>query len=229
MSQKVGAVILAAGFSSRMADFKPLLPLDGTSLLGFVARTLRRSGLTDILAVAGHRAGEVQAEAARLSLYCAFNPDFSQGMFSSVLVGMNALPQGLDAVLVLPVDIPLVRPRTIRELCGRAGQCPVCYPTFQGKRGHPPLIDAGLLPDIAAWPGDNGLAGALRAVEQRLGAQEAAVADENILFDLDTPEDYRQARLRLEAPSGCITKICAGSGLESGYNSGLILRGDSHD
>jgi len=135
---------------------------------------------------------------------CVVNRDFEQGMFSSVVCGLKSLPPAIDAVVALPVDIPLVRSRTIRALLGRFGDAPVLYPTFMGERGHPPVFSAGCVSFITAWQGEGGLRGALEALEARLGAEELPVADANILFDLDTPEDYREAlrrARRLGSPS----------------------------
>lgn len=197
MSPRVAALVPAAGFSSRMGGFKPLLPLSGSTVLGCVTRSLRLAGVEDIVAVAGHNALDVLAEAARLSIGCVVNREYEQGMFSSVLAGIDALPQGVDAVLFLPVDIPLVRPQSIRAVTARFGDAPILYPCFRGQRGHPPLIAASCLPFVKAWNGDNGLRGALETLEARLEAQDVPVADANVLFDLDTQEDYREAMRRV--------------------------------
>jgi putative nucleotidyltransferase with HDIG domain len=197
MTVRIGALVLAAGLSSRMDGFKPLMPLRDSTVLGWVTRTLRKAGVEDILVVAGHKAGEVYAEAARLSINCVINRDFEQGMFSSVLTGIASLPPDIDALLVLPVDIPLVRFQTIRALAERFEDLPVLYPTFLGERGHPPIIASQCLPYILAWSGDGGLRGALQDMEKILGADELPVADANILFDLDTPMDYREALRRI--------------------------------
>ena len=196
MTVRIAALVPAAGFSSRMDGFKPLMPLRNSTVLGWVTRTLRSAGVEDILVIAGHKADEVYAESARLSINCVVNRDFGQGMFSSVLAGIRALPPDIDAVLVLPVDIPLVRFQTIRALVERFGDRPVLYPTFHGERGHPPLISANCLPYVSSWRGDCGLRGALQDLEKLLGADELPVADANILFDLDTPKDYREALRR---------------------------------
>lgn len=194
---RVAALVPAAGLSSRMnGSFKPLLPLRESTVLGCVTRTLREAGVEDILAVAGHKAREVLAESARLSIGCVVNRDFEQGMFSSVLTGIKALPGVFDVLLVLPVDIPLVRPQTIRALLERFGNTPLLFPVFLGERGHPPLIGAGCLSFVSSWTGEGGLRGALEALERITGAEELSVADANILFDMDTPEAYRETLRR---------------------------------
>ncbi|NVN93629.1 MAG: NTP transferase domain-containing protein, partial [Desulfuromonadales bacterium] len=111
-------------------------------------------------------------------------------MFSSVTAGARTVGSDLDAFFMLPVDIPLVRPHTIRCLLEsyERDTADVLYPTFRGLRGHPPLIAAQLAGHITAWNGSDGLRGALAQWEA--GARDLGVADEHILNDMDTPESY---------------------------------------
>ena len=194
---RVAALVLAAGLSSRMDGFKPLLPLMQSTVLGHGIRTLREAGIDDILVVAGHNAREVLAESARLRVECVVNRDYAQGMFSSVLAGLAVLGRRCGALLVMPVDIPLVLPQTIKTLLGCVGQAQILYPTFSGERGHPPVIASGCVPFIESWQGQGGLRAALEGLEHLVDVQEIPVADSNIVFDLDTPEDYRQALRRV--------------------------------
>jgi CTP:molybdopterin cytidylyltransferase MocA len=199
----VWAIILAAGFSSRMGRHKPLLPLGGFTLLERAARLFRSAGVENVLAVAGHRRGETRAEASRLGLACKENPTPEAGMFSSVLAGLRALPAEARAFFLLPVDIPLVRPGTVRALLAARNEAPerepgVVYPVHGGERGHPPLIDAGLVPAILRHAARGG-AGGLRPVLEAAPALDVPVGDPGILLDMDTPEAY--ARLAAMADS----------------------------
>jgi CTP:molybdopterin cytidylyltransferase MocA len=207
---RLAAVILAAGQSSRLGEFKPLAVLDaqgGETLLARAAELFREAGVKDIVAVAGHHASKTMAEAARLGIEAVTNETYADGMFSSVLAGLRALaprcggnspPERIAGILILPVDIPLVRPHTLRLLRERAAstQAAVLHPVFNGKRGHPPLIAGRFVPEILAWDGTSGLRGALLALEERHGAAEVPVADENIHFDVDTQADLDEARRR---------------------------------
>lgn len=217
---RFAAVILAAGMSTRLGAHKPLAELAGQSLLERAAGLFRDAGAAEILVVAGHRAAETCAEAARLAaqglpVRCVVNQRHAEGMFSSVLAGLAALPPsgdaGPDAVFVLPVDIPLVRAHTLRLLLERFAHAPaearpaVLHPVFAGRRGHPPLMDARRAGEIAAYTGQDGLAGALAELEARHGALDVPVADRNIHFDVDAPDDLaeaqrRAARLDIPAP-----------------------------
>ena len=119
-------------------------------------------------------------------------------MFSSVTAGVATLGSEVDSFFVLPVDVPLVRPATIRRLLRFywQEQGEVFYPRFLGKRGHPPLISSRHAREIAGWQGEGGLKAALAQWEP--AALDVDVADENILLDMDTPEDYRLLREKVE-------------------------------
>jgi CTP:molybdopterin cytidylyltransferase MocA len=204
---RFSAVILAAGASSRLGEHKPLARIGGQSLLERAARLFAAAGAADILAVAGCRAAETRAEAARLAasdlvLRCVDNPRHAEGMFTSVQAGLAALPPDVEAFFVLPVDIPLVRPHTLRLLLDRfasgEGAPAVLHPIFLGRRGHPPLIAARWAADLAAHSGADGLSGALAALEVRRGAADVFVADAGIHCDADTPEALAAARARAQ-------------------------------
>lgn len=200
----VAAVILAGGLSSRMqGPLKPLLPLAGSTPLARLAATFRAAGLDDILVVGGHRQADIAAEAAGLGLGFAANPDYASGMFSSVRAGLAAVRPDAARVLITPADVPLFRPATVARLLARAGRrgaADVLYPTFAGERGHPPCLDARLIPPILAHAGPGGLR---QALEPYL-FEEVPVADACILADMDTPEDYAALTAlarRLDVPS----------------------------
>ena len=192
----IAAIVLTAGLSERMGRFKPLLPLGRQRVVERVVRLFKDAGLEDLLVVVGQRAPEVRQAVAPLQVHCVENPGFRAGMFSSVQAGIRALPPRCRAFFVHPVDIPLVRSTTVEHLVGAFDNAPaaVVYPTFDGRRGHPPLIDAGLAPRILKWSGIGGLQGFLQGCEG--DSVELAVADEAIMMDLDTPEDYRRMLAR---------------------------------
>lgn len=190
-------LVLAAGLSSRMKQFKPLLPLGNQSVLERVVGLLRQAGAAPVLVVLGHRARELKPMARSLGATPVLNPDYEQGMFSSLRAGLAALPADCPAFFLLPVDIPLVRSHTLSRLRAAwdQGRGPVLHPTFQGKWGHPPLIAAKLAQAIMAYEGPGGLRGFW---DQRPElAQEVAVADRFILRDQDHPQDYDALKAEL--------------------------------
>lgn len=189
-----GAVILAAGLSSRMGDFKPLMDLAGHTVLARCVGTFRDAGIMDVVVVTGHCASVVQVEVERLGVSAIHNPVYEQGMFSSVRVAVSSL-SGLDALFLLPVDIPLIRSATITALAD-AYDGRVAYPCFTGERGHPPLIPAGLIPKILGHDGQGGL----NSLLETCPSLDVEVWDQGILMDADTMADFsalerRAARL----------------------------------
>ncbi|GAB7024046.1 DVU_1551 family NTP transferase [Salidesulfovibrio brasiliensis] len=188
----LAAIIPAAGLSSRMGRFKPLLPLGGGTVLsrciGAFAGTVEKR-----IVVTGKRADEVAAEAVSAGAMAVHNPAFEEGMFSSIQTGVRALDDSVRAFFVLPADIPLVRPETAGRIAGAFWEAtpPVLYPVFAGKRGHPPLVSRELIPEILAHDGTGGL----RAVLERhdSGALDLDVADFGTTHDLDYPQDYELA------------------------------------
>jgi molybdenum cofactor cytidylyltransferase len=186
----ISAVVLTAGLSERMGRFKPLLPLGTSRTIERVVNFFQAAGVDDILVVTGHRADDVRQAIESLNVRCVDNPGYRQGMFTSVLAGIQALPERCRGFFIHPADIPLVRPQTVRRLMAAFEETAtaIVYPTFNGRRGHPTLIQSRLGPEIMAWHG----VGGLRALLQRheTDSLELPVADEAVLWDLDTPGDY---------------------------------------
>lgn len=202
MAPHLSAVILAAGFSSRMRGLKPLLPLGSTTVLDHCVQLFQEGGINDVVVVTGHRTAEISGLARCCGARPVYNPDFAAGMFTSIQTGMRALSPRSRGFFLLPVDIPLVRPATIKLLTKAfAATSPlIAYPIFAGKRGHPPLIATELVPDlIVQHHPEGGLRSLLAAIEAHHPAQvrNVAVADAHILFDMDTPDDYMIGSQRL--------------------------------
>jgi broad specificity phosphatase PhoE/CTP:molybdopterin cytidylyltransferase MocA len=187
--QKITALITAAGYSSRVGDFKPVLPLGQSTVIEEAIGRFRLAGIDDVRVVIGHRAGEIVPVLDRMGVRKIFNPDYARGMFSSVLAGLKSLEQGIDAFFLLPADIPLVKPATISALARvySGGGATIVYPRFEGLRGHPPLISRDF---IANLPDD--YVGGLRAFLSRHEEQavDVDVIDQSILMDCDTKVDY---------------------------------------
>ena len=189
------ALILAAGFSSRMAPhFKPLLELPfpggpATALARLCA--LYRSEGVEPLVVGGHRFEETKEAAQACEARFALNPKPEQGMLSSVKAGLCALPEDCTAFFVHPVDVPLVRRMTIRLVLEATKQshAKIFIPSFQGKAGHPPLIRGELRQILLEKDSADGLRGLLREYGGK--AQTVATADSFILKDMDNAEAYR--------------------------------------
>lgn len=186
----VAGLVLAAGYSSRMEKFKPLLSLGGRLVIQRVIETLRQGGIEDVTVVVGHRASDIVPIIEELGAKTVLNPDFASGMYSSVKAGIGAIADRCDGCLLLPVDVPLVRPATIERLLHTQANSrpPVLYPVFRNRRGHPPYISSRLFPEILSSDGTGGLCSIL--ARHAAEAAKVAVYDEGVHWDMDTPADY---------------------------------------
>lgn len=188
---RIAAIILAAGCSSRMGTLKPILKLGKQTILKRAISLFQDFGIADVIVVVGHRANELISQVENCRARAITNEQFERGMFSSVQAGVKALSPDSHAFFVLPVDIPLVHPRTIKDLLEayRSGNSQIVFPAFLGKRGHPPLMSARYRNEILSYCGDEGLRGFFGKHNRH--SERVEVADEMILFDLDTPADYK--------------------------------------
>jgi putative nucleotidyltransferase with HDIG domain len=204
----ITAIIPAAGLSSRMKAFKPLLPLGNTTLLASSIRLFQHCGIRDIRVITGHRAENIDPLVHAMGAVPMHNPDFMEGMFSSVLTGIRQLQPECEAFFMLPADIPMVRPHTVKEILRayQNGKGKIIYPFFEGQCGHPPLISCEYVPDILAWNRDGGLQACLKQFEG--SSYNTMVCDEAIHMDADTPEDYQNLLKKSRTPDIPSTKEC---------------------
>ncbi len=174
--------------------------------------------------------------ATRAGARIIHNPEFASGMYSSIRIGVRHITKQSDGFFLLPVDIPLVRTGTIRLLtrsfsAGNSNKIKIVYPTFTGKRGHPPLISGTLISTILKKKqAKGGLRSLLAQVEKKQPKKvtEVEVPDGNILFDMDTPEEYttglsRFCRLNYPTREECATILQLHPMPERGWAHGRLV------
>lgn len=184
---RFGVLITAAGMSSRMGQFKPMLSIGSISVAQRVVATFRQAGADRIVMVTGYNAVVLERHLAGNGVVFLRNENYATThMFDSVKIGLNYLRDKCDAVLLTPVDIPLFTAGTVLALMesGAKLACPEC----DGQTGHPILIHGDLIDSILADTGEQGLRGALERCGEPM--QHIPVADQGTLHDADTPEDY---------------------------------------
>jgi CTP:molybdopterin cytidylyltransferase MocA len=186
-SPPVVAVVPAAGQSSRFGSMKLLAGVDGDVLLNRTIRSLLDGGCARVIVVISPSAALTPATLLRdPRVVTVVNPDPSRGMFSSIQVGLAATNGG--AVLVLPADMPFVRPVTVSAVVEAARvQKRVVVPVHDGRRGHPLAIPDAIARDLCADDPRSNLKAALIARAQR--PLELQVDDRGILRDVDVPAD----------------------------------------
>jgi len=187
---RIGALLLAAGQSRRMGGPNKLLAeVDGTPMVAHVARRLLASRARPIIAVLGNQAEAVDAALGKLPVERVRNPEFANGLSTSLKRGVVALPPDLDGALVCLGDMPLISGRHLDRLIaafnpleGRA----IIVPIRGGKRGNPVLWSKRFFPEMAELAGDVG-AKHLIGEHAELVA-EVEMGDDAIFVDIDTPE-----------------------------------------
>lgn len=191
-NNKIASVIISAGYSSRMKSFKPFLKFGETTTIEKVVDTHMRAGIKDIYVVVGHRGAEVIEKLKYIRVTCVLNENYSEGMFSSIQKGVEALDESIDAFFMQPVDIPLIKEHTLEVLISEylRSEKGIVYPTFCKQKGHPPLIDCKYNEIIRSSDREGGLKRLLAGFESDV--LYVPVSDEAILRDMDTQEDYEK-------------------------------------
>ena len=189
-SLRVTAVVPAAGSAERFGGRKLLTPVDGEPLLDRTIRSLLDGGAAEVIVVVGKDArAELERDVNSLldpRVRPIENPDPTRGMFSSIQEGV-AQARG-DALLVLPGDMPFVRPETVRAVIAAYERTTgIVSPRYNGKRGHPVALPLSLRDDIAATDPRSNLHEVIkRHSEMRT---DLDVDDKGVLRDVDTQAD----------------------------------------
>lgn len=179
-----------------MGRDKALLPIPGgTWFLSRLVSTFMAGGCSEVVAVVGAAEEAVRAAIARdrLPIHLLRNPDPSRGQLSSLHVALDWLAKRTPRALVMaPVDLPLIAPATVREVIEawlRSG-LPIVRPSRGKRHGHPVLFDARVFPELRAADVSTGARAVVRAHAAELCDVE--IDDPGAYDDIDTPEDYRR-------------------------------------
>ena len=194
---QVSAVVLAAGRSARMGEVKQLLRLGDATVLELTIKNLRGTDLHEIVLVLGFAAEEIlrQLPAEILDgLKVVRNPDFEQGMASSLCEGLRAVSSESDAALIVLADQPFVRSETISRIAEiyRDSEAEIVIPFHKGQRGNPVLLSRSLFGEALMLEGDTGFRSIFSKHVDQIAHLE--VDDEGVLLDIDSPGDYERLR-----------------------------------
>ena len=187
---KIGALVLAAGQSRRMGALNKLLvEVDGEPMVRRVVDAALASRADPVVVVTGHEAERIKGALAGRDVVMIHNPDFAEGMSSSLKTGIAALDPALDGVVVCLGDMPRTNAALIDSLVaafnpleGRA----IGVPTYRGKRGNPVLWSARFFDEINGLAGD---VGARHLIGDHADVvYEVESPDHSVTVDVDTPE-----------------------------------------
>lgn len=195
---KIAALILAAGSSRRMGpENKLLADIDGKPLIHRVVEAVAKAKVSTLTIVTGHQAEKVSDALSSQTAKFVHNPDYKDGLATSLNVGIEALPDDIDGVVVCLGDMPLVTPENIDALIdafdpveGRA----ICIPVFGRKRGNPVLWAKSYLSEMSNIAGDVGARHLLEEHADQIC--EVMVDKDGVLYDIDTPERLAEFKNR---------------------------------
>jgi molybdenum cofactor cytidylyltransferase len=186
---RIACIVLAAGRSTRMGTNKLLADLQGKPIVRHTVDAALGSQARPVLVVTGHQAAEVRAALAGLDLTFVANPDFAQGLSTSLKAGIRATPNGCPGALVLLGDMPRIAPRHLDAMIAAfmAEPAPaIVVPVHQGRRGNPVLWPATLFSEMLTLDGDTGARSLLVRHARQL--REVDLGTDAIFMDIDTPE-----------------------------------------
>jgi len=188
----VAIILLAAGKSERMGQNKLLLPFGEQLVIQRTLDNLMASRAQKIIVVLGSKAAEIGDAIASRDVVAVFNPDYAQGMNTSLATGLNVIEKHVKYVLVALGDQPLIKTQTYDVLIA-ASQNPskgMLVPTYKGLRGNPILVSTRYRDDLLNQSGDIGGRELLRTYPDDV--LEVPVKDEGIIINLNTKAEYEK-------------------------------------
>ena len=198
---RIAAVVLAAGLSARMGSNKLMQEWRGKPLLRWVVEAALQSQARPVVVVTGNEPSKIEAALKGLDVVFAHNPDYRDGLSTSLKAGTAAAPATADGALVLLGDMPEIDAALIDRMIAAfspADGRSICVAMHEHKRGNPVLLAKEFFPDIAKLAGDIGAKPLLAANEDVVCEIEAGDA---ALRDIDTPEALQALRAGSEAPA----------------------------
>jgi len=198
--QRIAAVLLAAGRSTRMGGPNKLLAeIGGRPLVRIAAEQALASRARPVIVVTGHQRDKVEAALKGLDIRTVHNPNFAEGLSTSVKTGLAAVPETTDGAVVCLADMPQVTAPLIDKLVAAFDPergALVVIPTIDGKRGNPVVWARRFFPELMGLDGDVGARHLIGRYPEAVA--EVPLTDTAALVDVDTPEAFDRVKAELE-------------------------------
>jgi molybdenum cofactor cytidylyltransferase len=194
----ISAILLAAGESNRMGQPKQLMPFGQITIVERTIDNLLNSALSETIVVLGYKDEEIRKTIAGKPIKIAMNPDYQQGMSTSIIAGLKQVDKRARAVLIALSDQPFVDSQTINSLVEAfiANKRGIIIPVYQGRRGNPVIFAIKYKGELLNLKGDVG--GREIITLHPDDVLEVAVNCEGVLLDIDTMENYTPITLNPE-------------------------------
>lgn len=194
----ISAIVIAAGESKRMGRTKQLLPWKGKILLQHVLDSLLISDVNRVILVLGCDAERILEQINTRNIKVVINPDYPQGMITSIQHGLAALAEEVEAFFIVLGDQPGISPqiynRLIQEFRRAYPSKKILLPTYQGRKGHPALFSVDYREEGSRIKGDVGFRQIVLNHPQDV--MEIEMGTDSVLHDIDTPEDYENLLIK---------------------------------
>ena len=194
MEEKITGILLAAGLSTRMGTPKQLLPFGNSTMIETVIDNLLQSKLGEVIVIIGHQADLIRSTIKSEPIQIVFNPNFYDGMLSSVQCGIRSVSKSSSAFAITLVDQPLITPDLIDIVitAHHENNYGITIPRFNGQRGHPAIFDRQYTEEILELDQHSG--GVRSILQTHTDDIYYIQVDSNrILQDIDEKEDYKRA------------------------------------
>jgi molybdenum cofactor cytidylyltransferase len=198
--RRIAAVVLAAGRSTRMGAINKLIAeIGGKPLVRIAAEQALASRAAPVIVVTGHQHERVEAALAGLPVRFVHNPDYGDGLGTSLKAGITAVPEDADGAIVCLGDMPQVDATLIDRLLAAFDPergALVVVPSIEGRRGNPVVWSRRFFPDLMTVSGDVGARHLIASYAEAV--VEVPVAGEAALTDVDTPESFSAVKAEIE-------------------------------
>ncbi|HKF57318.1 MAG TPA: nucleotidyltransferase family protein [Blastocatellia bacterium] len=195
IKEMISAIVPAAGMSTRMgSQNKLLLPINGKTLIERTVDTLIGSNIDETIVVVGHQGELVKAALTGKDIVIVENPNYKEGMASSIRAGVAAATPGAGALLICLADQPLLEPADLNRITSAMVDAKACgksivVPFFKGQRGNPVILDAIYRNAMIDVVGDIGCKKIIKQHPDEVYAVE--METDHVVRDIDTIEEYR--------------------------------------
>jgi molybdenum cofactor cytidylyltransferase len=189
----LSAIVLAAGMSTRMGQNKLLLVFKGKPLIARAVDTLLASEIDEVIVVLGNEADKLREKLHGRKVRLIENPDFREGLGSSVRVGVTAVSRQAEGIMVYLADQPLLEPADVNRILGAFAQAKeagksIVVPFFDKQRGNPVLLDTSYRDAILGVVGDVGCKGVIKRYPDQVFVVQ--MESDHVIRDMDTIEEY---------------------------------------
>jgi len=190
---RVGVVIVAAGMSSRMKDYKPLMKIGNSTMIEMVINNFKLLGVNEIVVVTGYRAYDIKKVLKGKNIKFIHNDYYeTTHMFDSICLGLKEIEKLADLIFITPADSPFVQQFTLKRMIHmiQTTSYNLIQPSYDGENGHPLMVKSKYVKNIIKHDGTNGMQGAIANMSEDY--INVSFADPGIVLDADTPQDFKK-------------------------------------